>query len=493
MNMTPAVYVKSMPRLRLLLALLIGFCVITTAHAETTVAAIFSNNMVLQRDMQLPVWGTDKPGTKVRLTFAGQDKSTQCGADGSWRMVLDPLDVKLKGNMHINGSSSVTLQDLLVGDVWLGAGQSNMATEPRRYKGDQRLKELIQNPPADLRIYHNGAWSTVTAENLSSFSALLYAFGVPLQQSLEIPIGLLVGARGGSESGLWITEEMISADPELQAKVADLQDKLSKLKPNAKPNHWHKTVADIGSLYTERIQPFAGFAIRGVLWDQGESGVGMPGITQTQLMSALIAGWRKAWGQDFPWLCMQKPSGGGCAWDYEDPITSDAVPFAPLPANNSGPKRNAERIHYIKIGHNPDTVIIPCSDLVPGLHPPSKSSYGARAARVALGYIYKHGAVYNGPTYASHVVKDSTIIVSFTHVGQGLAWKHGNALQGFEVSSDGKTWHWADAKIEGNTVVLSCAQIATPQQVRYAWSKGPAWANLFNRDGLPAFSFNSTE
>jgi sialate O-acetylesterase len=234
------------------------------------------------------------------------------------------------------------------------------------------------------------------------------------------------------------------------------------------------------------------FGIRGVLWDQGESGTAVFGVDQYTLMGALIRGWRKEWGQgDFPFLYVQKPSGEGCAWDPEDPVTNKANKFAPLPAAVPATASGVYRETHVRIAQYPGTAMVISTDLGSGIHPTNKSGYGSRAARVALGMVYGRKIEYYGPVYASHKVEGNKVRVSFTHVGAGLAFKHGDKLQGFAVAGEDKVFHWADAVIDGDTVVVTSDKVAKPVAVRYAWADKHPWANLFNKDGLPAQTFRT--
>jgi sialate O-acetylesterase len=230
-----------------------------------------------------------------------------------------------------------------------------------------------------------------------------------------------------------------------------------------------------------------------VLWDQGEDGTGLPLVDQYTLMGALIRGWRKDWAQgDFPFIYIQKSNGGGCAWDTKNPVTRNAKPFEPLPAyvdKVSG--SNVE--NHIRIMRYPNTAMAISSDLEPGNHPTNKSGYGHRASDVALGMVYGRKIEYYGPTYDSHVVEGNKLRIRFNHVGQGLAIRHGDKLQGFAVAGADKVFHWADASIDGETVVVSNEKVSQPVAVRYAWSGRRAWANLFNKDGLPALSFRTDQ
>jgi sialate O-acetylesterase len=248
----------------------------------------------------------------------------------------------------------------------------------------------------------------------------------------------------------------------------------------------------IGDLYAAHIAPVVPYAIRGVLWDQGESGTAVPEIDQFSMMGALIRGWRNAWGQgEFPFLYVQKPSGGGCAWDQENPVTRMANDFAAQPAATNKDTDGNYRALHIKIMQHPNTAMVTASDLGSGVHPANKSGYGRRACRVALGFVYGRDVEIYGPVYESHAVEGNTIRVRFDHVGQGLAVKHADTLQGFEIAGNDSVFHWADAEIDGDTVVLSSPRVTKPVHVRYGWARNHPWANLFNKDGLPALTFST--
>jgi len=234
------------------------------------------------------------------------------------------------------------------------------------------------------------------------------------------------------------------------------------------------------------------YAIRGVLWDQGESGTAVPEVDQFTMMGALIRGWRNVWGQgDFPFLYVQKPSGGGCAWDEENPVTRMADAFSKQPA---APNKDADgqyRALHIKIMQHPNTAMATASDLGSGVHPINKSGYGRRACRVALGLVYGRKVEIYGPLYESHTAQGGKIRIRFGHVGQGLAIKHADKLQGFEIAGEDGIFHWAEAEIDGDTVVAGSAEVSKPVHVRYAWSRNHTWANLFNQAGLPALTFST--
>ena len=492
-----------------------------SAFADVKLPNVLSDHMVLQRDAAVPIWGTAAPGEDVTVKFREQSKTATAGADGKWSVKLDALKAGGPDALTITGKNAIELKDVLVGDVWVGSGQSNMAGTVGSYaKGDEVLAKLAMASYPQLRFSKSGGkWSESTDKTNPGASAILFSFGVRLQQELNVPIGLMVGAVGGTPSGFWLSEEAYQADDAVKAVV---KEAAAKYDPEKAKADYEKAIAKwekdseaakkdnkpapkkpflearpgeckgkIGNLYEAHIRPMLPFAIRGVLWDQGESGTAITGVDQFTLMGALIKGWRKEWGQDFPFIYIQKPSGLGCAFDPSDPVTNKADKFEPLP--KEVPNDGAYRLLHVKIMQHPNTYMAIASDLGPNVHPSNKSGYGARSARVALGAVYGKKVEIYGPMYKSHAVEGNKVRVAFDHIGQGLTPKHGDKLQGFALAgADGK-FAWADAAIEGDTVVLSSQQIEKPTAVRYAFASRHTWANLFNKDGLPALPFKTDE
>ena len=515
-------------------------------HAEVKLPPVLSSHMVLQRGMKVPVWGTAAPGEKVTVKFREQEKSTTADAQGKWKVSLDSLKEGGPDVLTVAGSNTLKLEDVLVGEVWLGSGQSNMFGPASEYvKDDEVLAKMVAaGPYPKIRLNRldtaaSKGWTEASPENLRAFSAQLFSFGCSLQKDLNFPVGLLVGAVAGESSGKFLSQEAFNSDPACQDLVAkgNSDEALMKYDEAVKKyelamEYWKKDVEKakaegveekklpkapgkplkvgstfanvIGQRYETIIRPCIPYAIRGVLWDQGESSTGLVGIDQYTVMGALIKGWRKDWGQDFPFIYVQKWSGGGCAWDNTDPVTSKGEPLVPLPNLVPGGKESGEgRDNYLRIRNYPNTFMSTSSDLGSGMHPVNKSGYGARAARVALGGVYGKEVEIYGPVYKSYKIEGNKVIFSFDHVGKGLAFKKGESidkLQGFTISGDEKTFNynrpvfvWADAVIEGNTVVVSSDKVLTPVAVRYAWAKEHPWANLFNKDGLPALPFSTYE
>lgn len=498
----------------------------TAAHAEVKLPPVLSDHMVLQREIAAPIWGTAAPNEEISVSIAGQTKKTTATKDGKWQVQLDPLKANAEGQTFtIKATNTIELKDVLAGEVWLGSGQSNMAGPVRTFKGnDEGLqKTLAAAPYPRIRLIRQGlpGWQLATAANVDSFSAILFAFGSRLHTELDVPVGLLVGAVGGTPSGYWLTEEMYRSDEACQAQVKKFaatydfaaamrgyerymtawkltaeKAKQTGTKPGrepAKPTQPGESNGVIGHLYAAHVQPYVPFAIRGVLWDQGEAGTGITGVDQYHLMGALIKGWRKAWNKDFPFIYVQKPSGGGTAWDLSNPTTKNATPFAALPAAvPTDSEGNAREVH-IKIQQHPKTAMVIGTDLGGMTHPTNKSGYAERAKQVALGFVYDQKIEFSGPLYASHKIEGSKVRVQFTHIGKGLAPRHSDKLQGFMIAGADQKFVWADATIAGDTIIVSSPSVPIPAAVRYAWSSTAPWANLFNQDGLPAQTFRTDD
>lgn len=488
---------------------------VSMAEAKVTLPPVISSHMVLQRDMAVPIWGTAASGETVTVKFRDQQKQTTADATGKWTVKLDPLKAGGPDTLTVN---DITLDDVLVGEVWVGSGQSNMQMGPSHYlKGDSVLAgNLAAAPYPKIRLASAGKpWMEANNKNLSGFSALMFSFGLPLQKELDVPVGLMVGAMGGTPSGYWISKEAFEADSACQAAIAAASTPEVMKDYEQRVAQWEKDVGpakakrqkngtprplkpgecgrELGHLYDAHIRPLQPYGIRGVLWDQGESGTAISGIDQYTLMGALIRGWRKDWAQgDFPFIYVQKPSGGGCAWTPEDKVKAKSYEVKlPAKAPGSGDDARSPIEENIRMMQYPNTAMVISSDLGGGIHPKDKSAYGRRAVTTALATVYGRKVEYYGPVYASHVVENGKMRIKFTHIGQGLAFQHGDKLQGFALAGEDKVFQWADAVIDGDTVVVRSATVPKPVAVRYAWSAKRLWANLFNKDGLPAVPFRT--
>jgi sialate O-acetylesterase len=528
--------------------LIITLLVATLHAADLRLGSPFSDHMVLQREKPVAVWGWADPSESVTVAFDGQTKTATAGADGKWSLKLDALKASAESRTLIatgKEGRKVEVKDVLVGEVWFGCGQSNMQTPVTGHSaGDRHLAANAEQSYPLLRLLMaNDSWQEATPDTIKEFSALLFSFGLPLNKQLRVPVGLMFRAKDGSPSGPWLSEQMYRADAACVAvakKFAETYDypkgkaaydqakilydeEFAKWKPLAdaakregkqplRPPTAPTSVVPagecfgprpIGSLFEAFIRPYVGYTIRGVLWDQGEGGTRITGVDQFTLMGALIQGWRKEWGQgDFPFLYIQKPSGGGPAWDDTNPVNENANKFSELPKTvPSAIEAEYNYAIHLKIMKYPNTIMVTSTDLAGGIHPVNKSGYGARGAMVAMNAVYGGKGEYYGPIYASHEIKNGKIVIKFKHTGQGLTFKSGDpstgsrqaGLQGFAIAGEDHQFVWADAVIEGDNVFVSSRTVAKPTAVRYAWASSFPWANLFNKDGLPAQPFRTDD
>ena len=490
---------------------------------------IYGSNMVLQQGMKLPIRGTATAGSEVSLSFAGQTVSGKASSEGKWTLHLAPLKAsKENRTLEIKGDGkTLTLKNILVGEVWLGSGQSNMAGKVGGYaKNDPTLAEIAAKTNLLFRLRDNSGWHSSSPTKNNSHSAILFAFGERLQRELDTPVGLFFGAVGGTPSGYWIPKETFDSSQKIKDVVAEFaktydregamklyERKLqawekaqAKAKAEGKKARGRKTQTPglpgtstrggaIGGLFDRHIRYAVGFPIRGVLWDQGEARSGVLGLDQHTSMSELIRGWRELWGQgDFAFLFVQKPSGNGNAWSTDNPITREAQAFSKQPLNPGQGDEGYQRYLYVRLmNDNANSWMVPASDLGASIHPKNKWGYGNRAAEVAAQKVYQQeGIQAYGPTYDSHKIEGNQVTVKFKETGSGLAIQHSDQLQGFAVAGKDGKWFWATAKITApDTVVLTAREVKAPKHIRFAYSSNRTWANLFNKEGLPALAFTT--
>jgi sialate O-acetylesterase len=428
----------------------LGLSFAATARADVKLPAVIDSHMVLQRDRPLPIWGWADPGEEVTVMLDAQKASAKADEKGHWKVTLKPVQADGKAHtMTIAGKNTIVLEDLLIGEVWLGSGQSNMQWAINQSKGaketiaaaDKPLVRLfnvplVQNstPAKDVKA----KWAVCSSKNVGGFSAVLYHFGVRLQNELNVPVGLINASWGGSRIEPWLVEEKSS-----------------------------------GGMYNGMIAPVQPFALRGFTWYQGESNVG-EGMKYRDKMETLIKGWRRVWGADLPFYHVQ------------------IAPFSGYGADKLPPLWEAQ-VASLKI---PGTGMVVCTDLVDNvgdIHPSNKQPYGERLALWALAKDYgKKDLVYSGPIYKSMKVEGANIRVSFAHVGGGLQARGGKALSEFEVAGKDGKFVAAEATIDGSTVIVQAQGVAEPTQVRFGW-RNTANPNLMNKEGLPASPFRSLD
>jgi len=499
-----------------LVALLAG-----SAGADVRLAAVFSDHMVLQRGCPVPVWGWAAPGQKVTVTVAGKKAEATADAGGRWKAELPALEAGGPHTLVVTGAGGnpVTVNDVLVGEVWLASGQSNMnmpidwgvfgkwgspeCTEALAKIDDPELRMFLvgmkvsPKPAKDV----SGVWKVAKGNEVLKWSAVGYFFGAELRRELGVPVGIVKSAVGGTVIESWMSREaLLKVSPDLQAsfdrwdrqvaefdeaahqkKVAEWEQEAAKAKAEGKrPPRRPTRVIDHNrmpaSLYNGMIAPLVPYGLRGMLWYQGESNAGSAG-TYAQRFPAMIRQWRKQWGQgDVPFLFVQLPN-------FRKPQTepsqdADAWPWLR--------EAQAAALRLPAIGM---AVAIDIGDAA-DIHPKNKLDVGRRLALAAMQTAYGKDVVGCGPLYESMKVEGHGVRVRFAHTGGGLAARGGGPLKGFAVAGADHKFVWADAAIDGDSVVVRSAEVAEPVAVRYAWADNPV-CNLVNAEGLPAAPFRT--
>ncbi len=421
-----------------------------SARADVKLPNVIGSHMVLQRDRPLPIWGWAEPGEEVTVKLDAQKASAKADEKGRWKVILEP--VKADGKAHtmtISGKNEIVLEDLLIGEVWLGSGQSNMEWRISQSRGakenaaaaDRPTIRLFQVPKVQApmpALDVNAKWQVCSPTTVTGFSAVLYHFGVRLQKELNVPIGLINSSWGGSAIEPWLVEEKKS-----------------------------------GGMYNGMIAPVQPFALRGFTWYQGESNVGQ-GMKYRDNMEKLIKGWRGLWGAELPFYFVQ------------------ISPYSNYKADLLPPLWEAQ-VASLKIPGTGMAVSTDLVDNVKDIHPSNKQPYGERLALWALAKDYgKKELVYSGPLYKSMKIEGDKIRVSFAHTGGGLQARDGKALSEFEIAGKDGAFVAAEATIDGNTVVVKAQGVSEPAQVRFGW-RNVANPNLMNKEGLPASPFRSQD
>jgi len=470
--------------------LLIGIAMTAApARANVTLPSVISSHMVLQRDEPCPIWGWADPNEAVTVRFGGQKQAATADADGNWMVRLRPMRANRKPQtLTVTGKNTVTAEDVLVGEVWLCSGQSNMEWTVNSVDNAQQEMASANNPLIrHIKIPHrpsikpeknvpSDGWKLTTPENVGNFTAVGYFFARELNKNLDVPVGLLGSNWGGTRIEPWTPPVGFQHTPALK----DITDKLSTyplMSYGKDPQNPLKTVASINfqtplALYNGMIHPLVPFAIRGALWYQGESNNG-EGMLYYEKMKALIDGWRTVWDKpDMPFLFVQL-----APYHYGGDQTRLAEIW------------NAQR-ETLTI---PNTGMAVITDIgnIKDIHPRNKQEVGRRLALWALSETYDRPVKeYSGPLFKSASVEGKKIRVQFDHAGGGLASRDGKPLTHFQIAgADGK-YVPAQAEIDGRTVVVSSPDVSKPVSVRFAWHE-EAEPNLTNKAGLPASPFRS--
>jgi sialate O-acetylesterase len=502
---------------KFVLLLVLGLALLPGLRAEIKLPAIIGDHMVLQQKQANPIWGWDTPGTKVTVKFAGQTHTATAGADGKWTVKLGPVGANATPQtLTIAGTSTRVLQDVLVGEVWMCSGQSNMQWSlSQSYNGD--LEALASNLPQirlisvpqvgtqEKKTDFNGKWEAATPETVPSFSAVGFLYGRYLHQVLKVPVGLIDNAWGGSAAEAWVRRETIEKEPRLAALMeatrkreadllspkgkADFEAAVAKWKTDAAkakaekkaapraPGDWLTGNARPGNIFAGVVHPTLGYGMKGVIWYQGESNASRA-YEHAELFPFLIEQWRKEWGQgSFPFYWVQ---------------LADFRAEKPEPGESDWAELRESQTKTLRLANTGQAVII---DIGEGrdIHPRNKQEVAARLVRWALAQDYGIKVPYRSPEFKSVEFAGGKAVVSFDCFGSSLRAFDVPEAKGFAVCGADKVWRWANARVLApNKVEVSSDQVAAPIAVRYAWADNPV-CNLYSADGLPVTPFRTDD
>ncbi len=467
-----------------MLALLVSFAALQSP-SQPFLSPAFGSHMVLQRNMPNTFWGWTDPGQKVTVTISGHSSSGVAGSDGKWVARISPPPVGGPYTVKIDGPSHAELDDVLVGDVWICSGQSNMEFGIGRTDNSADEIKNANHPNIRLLLFPHATsfvplttgdatWKvcspqTVTEGGWDGFSAVAYFFGRTLQENLKVPVGLVETCWGGTIAEAWTSGPSLQKLPDFDRAVDMVESQGEGINQGIQVGNPNVPTV----LYNGMIAPLVPLAIKGAIWYQGEANVGRAAQYE-RLLPAMIEDWRSNWGEpNFPFFIVQLAN---YSTRHQEPADD------PWPELREAQTYTAD--HVSKVGL---AVTIDIGDGA-DIHPRNKQDVGKRLALAALHTAYGEDLPYSGPVYQSKSTEGSTLIVQFRHTDGGL--KADGAPKGFQVAGPDHKFHWADAKIVGDTVVVSSPDVSNPVDVRYAWDADPE-ATLYNGAGLPAVPFRT--
>ena len=482
-------------RLSIVPLLFVPLFAATALQAAVKPHALFSDDAVLQQGMKVPVWGTANDGEKVTVKIQGQEVTTTA-KDGKWRVDLAPLKTGGPFELTIAGENTITLKNVLVGEVWIASGQSNMVWSVKECGDAERTIAGSANP--QIRLFTvprqgkpqpqsdvTGAWSECGPTTVTGFSAVAYCFGRDLQQQLKVPVGLISTNVSGTPAESWTSRKALEANPALKSLVVDPASNKPK---------------DTSGLYNAMIHPLIPYAIRGAIWYQGESNAGRAYEYRT-LFPAMISDWRAAWGQgDFTFLLVQlapfMPVGreqSGMRVEHRDGKIQ-LVPFKQTvlePSESDWAELREAQLLATQVLPNVAMAVITDVGDERNIHPPRKAPVGARLALAARAVAYGEPVEFSGPVYYQQKIDGNHIVLEFKHSDGGLVAKDG-PLTGFTIAGADKKFVHAQAEIKGDTVVVSSPEVKAPVAVRFGWWNYPV-VNLWNKADLPASPFRTDD
>lgn len=495
------------------------------ARADVKLHSLFSDHAVLQRDKPLPVWGAAAPGEEVTVQLGAQKGTAKADAAGRWMVKLAPQPVSKEAlTLTATGQNTVTVHDILLGDVWLCSGQSNMSIGVGHFFAVPEVKNdiaeakfplirhfgTVENFATSVESDVKGEWLLCSPQMAPRFSAVGFYFARKLHAETGVPIGILRAAKGSTTIEMWLAQETIFNTPSLEPFARKMRDSLAAWEaakaeakkagltpdsPEFPPHPFGEKVRRprAVTLYNGMIAPLAPFALRGMVWYQGEGNSGDPATARQygDSLRALITSWRRLFeSESLPFLFVQLPA-------------FRAVTDNPALIENYSLTRESQ----MKCLAIPGTGMATTIDIgeADDIHPKNKADVGERLALWALRDVYgQKKLVVSGPLYRALKIEGNKARLSFDHCGTGLMVgkktgrtpaieDKGAPLCRFAIAGADKKWVWADAVIEGDNVVVSSPAVMVPVAVRYSFSSNPEGANLYNREGLPAAPFRTDD
>lgn len=504
----------------------------TAARADIKLPAIFSDHMVLQRGNPVAVWGSATGGEEVKVTFAGQTKTAKADKKGKWKVALDAMKENDKPtDLVVAGKNSVTVKDVLVGEVWICSGQSNMQwTVSASMNADQEMKsanfpgirmfnierETAMTPQDDCK----GVWLQTTPQNVGSFSAVGYFFGRKLQEDLKVPVGLINTSWGGTRVEAWTSMDALKQRPTAKAMLDDWKKEIKNYNPVKAKAEYEKKAADYkamrakfdaenaklpkeqqkqpprgpqppvepqknqhypASIYNRMVASIIPYGVKGAIWYQGESNQ-RRAMQYQELLPTMINDWRSRWNDEFSFYIVQLAEFG----NGRPATTETGVP------DSWAELQEAQLLTALTL---PKCGLAVTNDIgeEKDIHPKNKQEVGRRLALWALAKDYgKKDLLYSGPIYKSSKIEGDKVRVSFDFAA-GLKTRDGKEPATFQIAGADQKWQWAKAKIDGESVVVSSDKVKSPVGVRYAWTAWSKDDNLVNKDGLPASCFRTDD
>jgi sialate O-acetylesterase len=450
--------------------------------SQVKLPPLFGSNMVLQQGIDIPVWGWASAGERVTVTLEKNAVKTRAGKNGKWRVTLPKMNYGGPFKMTVKGKNLHTIENVMIGEVWVCSGQSNMEWKVSKTKNAEA--EIASANNTNIRLFtvkkrvskepqenlEDGEWMICSPQSVPDFSAVGYFFGRNLYEKLKIPVGLIHTSWGGTVAETWTSAETIAKDPDfsgLLEKLKSVDMNTAKVGPNNYPT----------LLYNGMLNPVIPYGIKGAIWYQGESNASRA-QQYKRVFPNMIKDWRTKWNQgSFPFLFVQLAN-------FKKPVTE--------PSESEWAELREAQTQTLQLENTGMATIIDAGE-ADNIHPADKQVVGYRLSLAARKVAYGETLVFTGPTYKDMKIDKNKIFITFDHVGSGfkVTDRYGY-IKGFTIASKDGDFKWAKATVvNGNTVLVTCDAVDNPAAVRYGWADNPDDLNLYNVEGLPANPFRT--